>query len=738
MKPIGLLWLCVFAFDSNAIVVAMPSLMESDSAKPQRPCWCYRTEAKKFSGCDYERALANAPILWFAPGEKNFPTMPFFSAGDGVDNNKKDAFDFADPSEIAPLNPKYQRQSLVSWDSLQHWYSRFPEQEKKKLAAVFYRIRPDISAYKLGAILYNDEQFWRRLNRIYPDSSFYRYLTNPSAGFDVFEYYFYYIADEGLQGHPEEIEFIFVFVPQDTNQPFRIVVGAGHTDFVPNNVLVYDVKDNAFKAHMHVLVELHGHSNSPDLNANGRFDPSLDANWHAENLWGTRDVQATTGLGGTGRYETAMTFPREPHGKIFPPDSNQTKEEKSHSCYRLMPVLALKNLDANLTAETGKNNGSLSNATKNLLHDLYGANLEKENQEQRQRLGLWTKNLAAEKAVRPPFWGLWAGIGKYNNLELRLALTIKGIRNYPHGKNNAFEVHAGLEFPASEKKVMVALYHQWSYLKGESESLFARTFSIYNDVSWKNNRSDQSDLALGLGVSLTPPFRYPSGIFDHLRFRIGGRLEFGEHAKVKTLADETRLTFEAQVGLHCSPLVRSRFAIQDAEKHKIWLHRYYEHENGPFLVFKKHLFRPSYFNLGAIAHLDANPKALTEFRLNWFGRPWEYLNLPIKWDGMGELQAGFKFPLKLNRQFLKQNQWILALYYDRYYTQVFSWYMNFGWVNAEEPPKFYLGAGVSLMSALSQKFRYLKLRLGLKSFLHESSWEFDRWRPEIQIVSKLF
>ncbi len=72
-----------------------------------------------------------------------------------------------------------------------------------------------------------------------------------------------------------------------------------------------------------MLVELGGHASAPDLNADGRFDPGLDANWHVENLWGTRDVQATTGLGGIGKYQAAMTVSRKIADKIFPPDLNK-------------------------------------------------------------------------------------------------------------------------------------------------------------------------------------------------------------------------------------------------------------------------------------------------------------------------------------------------------------------------------------------------------------------------------
>ena len=57
--------------------------------------------------------------------------------------------------------------------------------------------------------------------------------------FKVIEYYFYYVRDMGLVGHPQDIEYTFVFVPADPALACiaRIVAGAGHTDWVPNNIL---------------------------------------------------------------------------------------------------------------------------------------------------------------------------------------------------------------------------------------------------------------------------------------------------------------------------------------------------------------------------------------------------------------------------------------------------------------------------------------------------------------------
>ena len=47
--------------------------------------------------------------------------------------------------------------------------------------------------------------------------------------FKVIEYWFYYTRDRGLVGHPQDIEYAFVFVPADPVLACvaRIVAGAG-------------------------------------------------------------------------------------------------------------------------------------------------------------------------------------------------------------------------------------------------------------------------------------------------------------------------------------------------------------------------------------------------------------------------------------------------------------------------------------------------------------------------------
>jgi hypothetical protein len=55
-------------------------------------------------------------VLRFAPDEPYYPTVPFFYAFDGRDNNSNELVDFADFDEIAAFNPG--DTTLPSWQIL--------------------------------------------------------------------------------------------------------------------------------------------------------------------------------------------------------------------------------------------------------------------------------------------------------------------------------------------------------------------------------------------------------------------------------------------------------------------------------------------------------------------------------------------------------------------------------------------------------------------------------------------
>ncbi len=303
-----------------------------------QPCPCPDPDTVKLK--DYKDALENAPILWFANQEQYYPVLPFFSAFDGQDNNGNDEKDISDSQEIAPIDSNQNVINHASWSILDSSYRELSDKTKMKLITVFYRIRRNLKAKDLRRIVASDEQLWSRLEKAERD------YFDGNDSLTVYEYYFYYIRDKGLQGHPEDLEYVFIFVPKDTTKFFRAAVGAGHSNFAPNNVLIFRRGEipTEYKRHLHMLVELGGHSMAPDIRGNGLFEPGVDANWHTENLWGTRDVQAISGRGGTTRYETWMTFPRDSSKKVYPPDANLAKHE-SRYWYRLFPAEIYEDLE---------------------------------------------------------------------------------------------------------------------------------------------------------------------------------------------------------------------------------------------------------------------------------------------------------------------------------------------------------------------------------------------------------
>lgn len=306
--------------------------------------------AKSIQDSLYREALTYAPILWFADKEQYFPTLPFFSAFDGRNNNDKNGQDFLDSEEIAPLNPKLDTEH-IDWGELHDWYKALLPDKRKELVTVFYNV-DSIKAGELGGILNSDEQFWLRQEEYLKKRTLDYFERDSNKVFAVYEYYFYFIKDFGLQGHPEDLESVFIFVPRDaTEDSVRIAVGLGHFNNTPNNVLFYSNKEkrDGYGEHLHFLVELGGHSHAPDFDINGWFDPGIDANWHVENLWGTRDVQAISGGGYTGQYATWMTLPRDQNhksNKLFPPDSGLLEKQQYYFYgYRLLPAKSLSQLN---------------------------------------------------------------------------------------------------------------------------------------------------------------------------------------------------------------------------------------------------------------------------------------------------------------------------------------------------------------------------------------------------------
>ena len=368
-----------------------------------------------------------APALSFAPGEGLFPTVPFFTAldGDGANGDPAKA-DLEDPWEIAPYLRRPGTQlpvatavplhSLpVSWKELLNAYhpdSGAGRPIGRTGYAIDYALHRVVVLYRMCSLsrsqnknleryIRSDEQAFERFQQIRTfDAILKKSSPDAIAEFDVIQYFLYYLADRGLQGHPNDIELVSVFLPtaKDLREKFRIVVGSGHSTRTPNNVLVLSAfhrGESKLQDTLHVLVELGGHSSAPDLRPIGRFTAGLDANWHAYDLWGTRDAQAAGGIGYIGHYRQAMLFdrgfgsdgiyvypPRYTTGgatdevrdikgmteQLAPtPDSLRLETDSAH-IYRLVPMHLLIHLDHALDDTT--NNAEVVRAVSRLQEGL--------------------------------------------------------------------------------------------------------------------------------------------------------------------------------------------------------------------------------------------------------------------------------------------------------------------------------------------------------------------------------
>ena len=279
---------------------------------------------------DDQLAHRLAPSLEFGPDERYFPTLPFFPAWQRAN--------LSHPDSIAWLGPN----GRPSWGRLDARYAdeltRAPADPgtlrpiKPRRAALLYRIRclTEKQSGQLWGFLRNDPQAWWRLgiDRLYDAGLRY-------AEFAAIEYYLYYLRDRGLEGHPNDLERLMIFVPRrqlasrvrrgdagreaeaQAIERFRdslaVIVGTGHSATTPNNVLVVRGAEAEALAHPKALVELGGHAMAPDIDGDAEFHPGLDINWNLSGaVWGTRDAQAVSGLGYLGEYRAWMTLPRTP------------------------------------------------------------------------------------------------------------------------------------------------------------------------------------------------------------------------------------------------------------------------------------------------------------------------------------------------------------------------------------------------------------------------------------------
>jgi hypothetical protein len=353
---------------AGVLALCLAGSAEAQSRYHLRPCDALARTPEQIRD-EQELALRHAPVLRFAPNARYFPTLPFFTAIDGVDNNGDGRTDLADSAEVTLTDKD---SPLPVWNLLDQAYigqlpaggkradQEVPPSQQLRFgldhSAVMYRVcameRGEVR--ELFRYLKSDEQAYSRIGVHAPLSE----TIQDTTAFKVIQYYFYYVKDLGLQGHPEDIEMVFVFVPVDAKKAsqFRVVVGSGHSERTPNNVLVLFAPQlgvDRLNDSLSIIVESGGHSSAPDLPTYGQFTPGIDVNWHIYDIWGTRDIQAISGLGFAGRYRPEMTFPRD--GKnaiiIFPSNYNASarqmmqvasQPEKGDSAthsYRLLPVL---------------------------------------------------------------------------------------------------------------------------------------------------------------------------------------------------------------------------------------------------------------------------------------------------------------------------------------------------------------------------------------------------------------
>jgi hypothetical protein len=364
------------------------------------------------------------PIYWFGADERYFPTLPFPTAFDGRDNNGDTLVDFQigsrggtevrDLDEIAPLAPNDSTHAL--WDSLNVRYGRATGDSIPRIppkTAIFYRVRTlsDRERGDMWRYLKSDNQIWLRFDK----GLFSQKINRDTTTFQVIEYYALYLNDWGLIGHAYDTEPVLVFLPKHAPlaMRFRIVVGAGHTKRIPNNVLVLSGAraEYQIREQLNVLVELGDHSSAPDLAPYGSFNPGVDANWHVEDLWGTRDVQAASGRGFAGQYELGMTFPRDPDEvvRLFPPGladsvkilTIQRQARRTHKApreftYTLLPVTLLETL-SNQLAATEPDIDSVSASVDSIYGLLWpGANVERLSEEQLERLKTWNATMRCD------------------------------------------------------------------------------------------------------------------------------------------------------------------------------------------------------------------------------------------------------------------------------------------------------------------------------------------------------
>lgn len=494
------------------------------------------------------RVLAerHAPELYPAPTEDYLPTLPFFSLFDTLNNDGIRGSDFGDLTEVAPLvSVDSGAATLISWDTLDSWYSDlFWEDKRASVVVPFRACTLTEGSDELWRFLQKDDQAWDRfgMEDRWPAD------RRRSTVFNVVQYYFYYVNDVGVEGHPEDIEFVFVFVPQDEllAEELQIVVGAGHGDRIPNNVLVF----LDFAPANRIFIELGGHATAP-LNSDDplpRFQRGRDVNWHVADVWGVRDLPAISGTGFFGDYRPEMTLERNRTDMIAPPTGGRD------DVYSLVPVYMLRDLDQTLA--TGQFSASRSivlalgeslgvpmdpalvtdSALTRLAYwtgDLWS---EAQGVREAKRHKIWLHDhyvgrptlIFAEHLFRPPsprldlmVWGTGFSTAATFQLHAGWLLPPTGLPFYIPG---FFEARLGLStaMTTGETAATLALHYERRYR--DHMSWFGQVLYATNRKALQSYEP-QGHVALAFGLSILAmrPADPPSSLVDALRIRVGPR-----------------------------------------------------------------------------------------------------------------------------------------------------------------------------------------------------------------------
>ena len=308
-------------------------------------------------------AALHAPAIWLAQGEPFYPMLPHPFAFDGIDNDGDGCFDLADPDEAGAMalpildskegeNQRLEdlltvfgrlldvRQCVERNNQLEQCVMEFdpPKQPPTTNGCRATRSLRDFHVcgklwgtgeLRCGpppAVLHGAPQ---------PAAGLANYKVQDNRGTDKaqvnrdsdlmgIQYWLHYPWDAG---HLNDGEHVSVFYWSRTPvlvTDVKAVVGAGHGQHTPNNVLfastapsTNQIAPRHLPLHLPFLVELGKHGSAPDLNCDGQFELGVDANDGPFGAWGSRDTMASIGKKIIGPFQGWMSYERDGSGLMI-------------------------------------------------------------------------------------------------------------------------------------------------------------------------------------------------------------------------------------------------------------------------------------------------------------------------------------------------------------------------------------------------------------------------------------